>query len=111
MDKWLLNPPVAFLIVFVFFLILGLLLSRLSYRSKKEPAPGSGKPYACGEDIQDHLSQPDYSQFFPFAFYFTIAHVATLMVTTVPAETIETLIIALVYIGALTVGLFILLRR
>ena len=31
--------------------------------------------------------QPDYGQFFPFAFFFTILHVVALMVATVPAGT------------------------
>ena len=52
------------------------------------PAPkavaGSGrdKPYACGEDIPDEKAIPDYQEFFPFAIFFTLLHVAGLMIAT-----------------------------
>ena len=110
MDKILLSPPVVFLIMFVFLVILGALLKRLAFRVKKEPS-GLGEPYACGEDVPDQLAQPDYSQFFPYAFYFTIAHVATLMITTVPVDKIGSLALPFIYIGSLVIGLFVLLRR
>ncbi len=110
MRNILLNPPVTFLVVLIFLSALGLVLGRLAFRVKKDPN-GMGESYACGEDIPDHSAQPDYSQFFPYAFYFTIAHVATLMITTVPVETLATLVMPLIYIGSLVIGLFVLLRR
>ncbi len=39
---------------------------------KSPDTPGKLAPYACGEDMPSHLMQPDYSQFFPFAFFFTV---------------------------------------
>ncbi len=106
----LLSPPLAFLIMLFFIAGLARLVSLLAHRGAKKTA-GQGKAYACGEDIADHLAQPDYSQFFPFAFFFTIVHVAALMVTTVPMETARALVMALMYIFAVVVGLYILLRR
>jgi NADH-quinone oxidoreductase subunit A len=63
------------------------------------------------ETIQSHRVQVDYGQFFPFAFFFTILHVVTLVVATSPARTLESLAIALIYVLGAVLGLFILFRR
>jgi NADH-quinone oxidoreductase subunit A len=105
----ILSPAVAFSAMVIALLILGKLFSRFAYKAGE--GKGAGESYACGEDVPDHLSQPDYSQFFPFAFFFTIAHVATLILTTVPMETIRTLMMAMVYICVVVIGLYVLLRR
>jgi NADH:ubiquinone oxidoreductase subunit 3 (subunit A) len=110
----LLTPPVAFILVLLALLMLLWALGRfLSFR----PQPGqeaSSKPFACGEEGQP-IVQPDYSQVFPFAFYFTVLHVVALMATTVPAykgsEAGSPLGIALVYIIGAVIGLFVLYRR
>ncbi len=111
MEKLLLNPPVLFLILFAFCAGLESLLSRLACRNSDGQSKDSREAYACGEDVPDHLSRPDYSEFFPFALFFTIAHVATLILTTVPPETWRTLIAAFAYGGTVVVSLRILLRR
>jgi NADH:ubiquinone oxidoreductase subunit 3 (subunit A) len=110
MQQILLAPPVAFIVFLGFLFLLSRLFSRLALRVNKE-ADGTGKSYACGEDIPDNQQQPDYSQFFQYAFFFTIVHVAVLMVTTVPMETPRALVLALSYICAVIVGSYILLRR
>jgi NADH-quinone oxidoreductase subunit A len=110
MNNILLSPPLAFLIFLVCAFLLAWLLAKLAWRNSGQ-TEGTGKPYACGEDITNHLAQPDYSQFFPYAFFFTIAHVATLIVTTVPLETSRTLAICLIYIAAVIIGLTVLLRE
>lgn len=110
MDKWLLSPPGAFIVMIIFVALLSYLFSKLSFRGKKRTG-GSEEPYACGEDDYDHMAQPNYSQFFPFAFFFTIAHVATLMLTSLPVETLKIMVMALIYISAVIVGLVILLER
>ncbi|MFA6549664.1 MAG: hypothetical protein WCT39_07055, partial [Candidatus Margulisiibacteriota bacterium] len=70
------------------------------------------KAYTGGEEVPTHRVQPDYSQFYPFAFFFTILHVVTLMVTTVPATgTMGAYIMAVLYIFGAGIGLFILLRK
>lgn len=109
-DIILFSPPVVFIIVFSVMLILFAFCSRNAFR-KKEQSPGAKKAYACGEDFKGHFIQPDYSQFFPFAFFFTILHVVALIIATVPAETVEIFAIAVVYITAAIIGLLILLRK
>jgi NADH-quinone oxidoreductase subunit A len=84
-------------------------LTKLALRPKNLPE-GLTKEYACGEDLPTAMIQPDYSQFYPFAFYFTILHVAALMIATVPTATIETSLIAVVYILGAIIGLFVLYK-
>jgi len=104
------SPPVVFIIVLVIVICLSNILSKLAFKPKKL-ANGMTKPYACGEDILSHMIQPDYTQFFPFAFYFTILHVVALMIALVPVETLETLVIAVIYIFGAIIGLTVLYRR
>jgi hypothetical protein len=109
-ESILLMPPVALTILLVVAGGLSLLLSRLAYRPKTVAA-GTTLPYACGEDIPTHMIQPDYRQFFPFAFFFTILHVVALMSATVPTETLSTFVMAAVYIVGAVVGLTVLYRK
>lgn len=110
MAYWLLAPPVAFLIIFFFCWVLVGLLSRLAFRSHRGK-DGSGEPYACGEENYNHMSQPDYSSFFPFAFFFTLAHVATLIMVSVPQQDMGTSAIIGLYIGGAVLSLYILFRK
>lgn len=109
-EKIMLAPPLAFIIVMIAMIIFARLLSRFSFKSKDASEEGR-KSYACGEDAPTSLIQPEYGQFFPFAFFFTILHVMTLMITTVPVETIQSFTIAIIYIAGAVVGLMILFRR
>jgi NADH:ubiquinone oxidoreductase subunit 3 (subunit A) len=106
----LLSPPMVFAIILIMVLFLSKMLSMLAFKPAKKIAD-QGKPYACGENIPTHMIQPDYTQFFPFAFYFTILHVVALMVALVPIETLETLSIAVIYVLVAVVGLMVLYRR
>lgn len=111
MDKLLLSPPAAFLILLAGMLIIVRLLSALSFKKKGGSGDGGTKSYACGEDTPTNLMQPDYSQFFPFAFFFTILHVTALIITTIPMETLGSLSIAIIYLAGAMTALFILFRR
>jgi NADH:ubiquinone oxidoreductase subunit 3 (subunit A) len=103
-------PPLAFAVIFVAVACFSFGLSRLASR-RRTSADGSGSPYACGEDVPDQMIQPDYGQFLPFAFFFTILHVVALMATTVPITTLSSSVIAIVYIACAIVGLSILYAR
>jgi len=105
----LLSPPIVFVLVLSAMVFFAFALSKLSLKLKPGTIPnGLTKEYSCGEDLPTHMIQPDYSQFFPFAFYFTILHVVALMVATVPVASLETSLIAIVYIVGAMIGLFIL---
>lgn len=111
MNTWPLFPPIAFLIA----LALTWLYYRAMavFRAGEEWAdrPGKGKAYACGENLPTHRVQPNYSQFFPFAFFFTIMHVVALMTATVPGAVSGAIVFAALYLCASAIGLFILFRR
>lgn len=106
----ILTPPVAFMIILAVTIILAGALSGFSCKIKKPPQD-MDTAYACGEEVSDQRVQPDYSQFFPFAFFFTILHVVAMIVTTVPAQTIQSFSIAVIYIAGAATGLFILFRK
>lgn len=110
MYRILFYPPITFGIIFLTAILLMYLFSKLAFRSKSRPAD-SGESYACGEDTYDNAAQPDYSVFFPFAFFFTLAHVATLTITTVPLHSLKAFGMVVIYILGAAVGLVILLRK
>lgn len=108
---FLLSPAVAFTILFVVIFFTALLFSRLSFRRKTAQSADEKKAYSCGEEFTGHMIQPDYSQFFPFAFFFTMLHVVALIVATVPIETVESFAMAVVYVIGAIIGLLILLKK
>jgi NADH-quinone oxidoreductase subunit A len=103
-------PPIAFLILLLTIVLLSYLFSKLAFR-KNDASEESKKAYSCGEEFSGHLIQPDYSQFFPFAFFFTVLHVVDMVIATIPAATPENFAIAVVYILGGIIGLFILMRK
>ena len=103
---WLLLPPIAFII----FLVIGYLIYRLggSMGLKLKDEGGKLKPYACGEDIPGGKVQQTY-HFFHIAFFFTILHVAVLMIATMPSGNIA--ILGAVYLLVGLVSILMLLRE
>jgi len=110
MAKWLLAPPVTFVIILFMSWVLSRIFSKLSFKPK-EHTQGERESYACGEENYNNLAQPDYSTFFPFAFFFTLAHVATLIMSTVPMVSIRLFLMAAIYIIGASLGLYILFRK
>jgi hypothetical protein len=106
----LLIPPVALTLLVFLVWALSAAASPLGFR-RKGPRGALDKPYAGGEDIDSHRVQPDYSQFFPFAFFFTILHVVTLIVATSPAGIAGSAAFAVLYVLGALLALYILFRR
>jgi NADH-quinone oxidoreductase subunit A len=110
------TPVIAFAILLAASAILYMAMRTISAGKRKKGARGLG-PYACGEELPTHMIQPDYGQFYPFAFFFTVLHVVALTATTVPAisSTITNyasiIIIAGIYIAGAVAGLTILYRK
>lgn len=106
MSTFLLAPPIAFLI----FLVLALSISFTGkvVAAKGVDSPGKTKSYACGEDMPENQGQPEYSQFFKFAFFFTLMHVVVLMVATDPSGIS---VMSGLYLIVTVVSLFMLFRR
>ena len=107
----LLSTPLTFLAALAVALILLRLCGLLAPVVKTPHGSGKGKAYACGEDVKNHHAQPDYQQFFPFAFFFTIMHVLALVVVTVPAGSLPATALAIGYAGSLAIGSLVLFRR
>ncbi len=110
MSALLLVPPVALTLLVMVVWVLSGAAGTLSFRRRTDRG-ALDKPYAGGENIGTHRVQVDYAQFFPFAFFFTILHVVTLVVTTSPARNLEGLAISLIYVMGALLGLWILFRR
>ena len=110
LEQIILSPPLAFAALFIVIGLLVRLAARLAVRPDAV-RPGALKAYACGEDVLDHRARPEYGQFFPFAFFFTIMHVVALIIATVPAENLRVFGLALLFVIASAMGLFILYRN
>lgn len=108
--KWIIIPVIAFNIILGASWILMRIFRRLAYCIKKIP-DGCGESYACGEKNYNQMAQPDYSNIFPFAFFFTLAHVATLIMMTVPVESLVNFVMVIIYIVGAVLGLYILFRE
>jgi NADH:ubiquinone oxidoreductase subunit 3 (subunit A) len=105
-------PPVAFAVVLgsVWLQSRGMDWFALKPKGKQEPG-GKLESYACGEDVKEHKSQPNYTQFFHFAFFFTILHVIALIVATLPRGSLGAAALAVVMLIGATVSLFVLFQR
>jgi NADH-quinone oxidoreductase subunit A len=106
MDTNLLAPPIAFMILLGVSTGISFLSRRLAARGLESDS--KTKSYACGEDMPENQGQPEYSQFFKFAFFFTIMHVVVLAVATDPAGIS---IMSALYLGVTVLSLFMLFRR
>ena len=106
MSELIYSSPIVFLI----FMVISLALSRLfSLYSYQNPQRDHGlDAYACGERNVRHYINPDYSQFFPFAFFFTIMHVLALVVATAPYEA---LLLPLGYVAAGVLAMVIIFKN
>ena len=105
-------PPVAFVIVLGAVWLQSRGMDLFHVPPKDAPrAPGKHKPYASGEHVEDHRAQPDYSEFFHFAFFFTLLHVVALVVATVPSGVPAAAALAAAFVVSAAVGLFVLFRR
>ncbi len=110
METVLLLPPIAFVLMLAVVGVQSLGFRALALKDAK-PAPGKLLPYACGEDVRDQRAQPDYAQFFPFAFFFTIIHVVALVVTTVPQGSTSAAALAAAFVAAAAIAIGVLFRR
>jgi hypothetical protein len=110
MDTPVYFPVVAFAILVAASALLYAAMRIFRAGKRKKGARGMG-PYSCGEELPTHMIQPDYGQFFSFAFFFTVLHVVALTATTMPAATLSIVLIAMLYVAGAVAGLTILYRK
>ena len=104
-------PVILFAIIFLIFGGQLYVMSKMAPKIAKQPE-GKFKAYACGEDMKENRVNPDYGQFFPFAFFFTIMHVVALIVATAPyVQEPSSLVIAVLFLVAAGISLFVLIRK
>jgi len=104
---FLISPPVAFIV----FLVLGGLLSFLGSKMAPKLKRQGGKltTYACGEDIPGIKIQFGYRLFFFIALFFTMMHVAALVISTVPAGKI--IFFGIIYLVMIFLSIMALIVR
>lgn len=107
MANILLSPPITFLFLCAIGLALSYAVSGLAAKGS-EIGERKLESYACGQRNVVHDVSPDYGQFFPYAFFFTIMHVLVLVIATTPKGVLT---LPLLYLGAGVLALFIIFRR
>lgn len=105
--KILLSPPIVFAVA----LGIGLLLYWLgrAMAPKTNMTPGKSAPYACGEDAPMAKAQVGYRLFYSLAIFFTVLHVAALVVTTLPSGPFA--VMGLVYLAIISLAVFALVTK
>lgn len=103
----LISPPIAF----VLFLAVAYLITLLGRRMAPKMNNVGGKltSYACGEDMPGTKIQFGYRTFFFVALFFTIMHVAALVLATVPAGKI--VLFAALYLAVIFLSIMALVTR
>ena len=106
MEYFLLLPPVAFII----YLVISAAISGIAkpFGAKGKASEGKEKAYACGQVTEVNKVQPDYREFFPFVFFFTIMHVVVLVIAFMSPGAMW---LAVAYIVVALLALRILFRR
>lgn len=112
MQNIFIYPPV----IFVTALLAVLLFSRVTKKfapQKTSKPKGKTDSYACGEDDPNTKIEPDYQIFFPFAIFFTVLHVAGLMIATLAAASTSwiTTTVACLYIVCVGITLAVLYSK
>lgn len=106
MNAIIVAPPIAFLIFAAVFFACLRGFSRYSHISSRRE--DGLDPYACGQRGFRNYVNPDYSQFFPFAFVFTIMHVLVLVVATAPYDAP---VLPVIFIAAVVLSLIMIFKR
>ena len=97
-------------VVFVFFLaVFALIMHGLKrYATRGQTGERALDPYACGQRDFENYVNPDYTQFFRYAFVFSVMHVLALVVSTAPMDAMA---LPLTYVAAGILALSIIFRK
>ncbi len=104
---FLISPPVAFLVFLLVGCLLALLGSKMAPKLKREG--GKLATYACGEDLPGVKLQFGYRLFFFIALFFTIMHVAALVIATAPGGKI--IFFGIIYLVMIFLSIMALIVR
>ncbi len=104
----ILSPPVAF-IVFLILVSLGYILIQ-GYAAKGLDHAEKHMPYSGGQKIPPMEVRLSYEAFFRIALLFSIAHVAVLVLATLPLMWISHQI-GLLYLGGISISAIVLAHK
>lgn len=104
---FLISTPVAFLVFLAIGFLVYALGSRLAPKLKKEG--GKLATYACGEDLPGVKLQFGYRLFFFIALFFTMMHVAALVIATIPGGKI--VFFGIIYLLMIFLSIMALITR
>lgn len=107
MIRLLLSPPIAF-ILFVGFIFLGYLFVQ-RHAARGLDHPDKHLPYSGGQKIPPVEVRLSYEKFFRLALLFGIAHVAVLVLATLPLEK-GTIFLGLFFLIGVSISAFVLGR-
>jgi len=102
----LLYPPFAFIIALIVMIFFGAIIKDFEPKTRK--SPDSSKTYACGEDFPSEKLNPSYEEFFPWAIFFTVLHIAALVLMTLAFTSGISIAVPFVYIVIVLIILTIL---
>lgn len=104
----LLSPPAVLLV----YMGLGYGLYRLgrAFAAQGEDHPGKEEPYACGEDLRPAPIKLSYHSFFRLALMFSVLHLATLTVSTLPGRGLFRAA-GLLYLVGIAISVVVLIRE
>ncbi len=106
MKELLFSPPVTFAaFLIVCFIALRVLSAQAARGEQNERALD---PYACGQRDFEHYVNPNYMQFFRYAFAFTVMHVLALVVASAPPDALA---LPLAYVAAGVLALVTIFRK
>ena len=104
---FLISPPVAFLVFLFIGYLIYVLGGRLAPKLKKQG--GKLATYACGEDLPGVKLQFGYRLFFFIALFFTMMHVAALVIATLPSGKI--VFFGIIYLVMIFLSIMALITR
>ena len=78
---------------------------------KLKDVGGKLTPYACGEDVPAQKFQLSYKLFFYAALFFTMMHVAALVIATIPGGSPVLAVAGLVYLVMIVLSITALILR
>jgi NADH:ubiquinone oxidoreductase subunit 3 (subunit A) len=108
MKDILLSPPFVMLV----YVGVGYGLYRLgqAWAAQGEDHPGKEEPYACGEDLRPAPIKLAYHSFFRLALMFSVLHLATLTVSTLPGQGVFQSV-GLIYLIGIAVSVLVLIEE
>lgn len=98
MEKLLMNPMVTFLFFFAIAFTIYFLAGR--FKETGEYHPTRHKTYTGGEEIAPPEGKMQYQAFYWLALLFSILHMAALVISTLPLESIPFRLALLYLLGA-----------